>query len=97
MEKETNCKISIRGKGAVKSTANEGSDEELHVVITGTNLEEVEKAEAMVAELLVPIDDSLNPHKAKIYKMVLSNSMSCTNFILKCTNTIQIYSEQNCS
>ena len=43
MEKETNCKIAIRGKGSVKTAASTEEDETLHVIITGTNLEEVNK------------------------------------------------------
>ena len=65
MEKETNCKIAIRGKGSVKTAMNTEDEEALHVIITGTNLEEVNKAETMIAELLVPVDDDKNPHKVR--------------------------------
>jgi len=65
MEAETNCKIAIRGKGSAKSISNADQEETLHVIITGTNLEQVEKAEAMIAELLVPVDDTKNSHKMR--------------------------------
>ena len=41
MQKETNTKIAIRGKGSIKEGSNKdpkydyGEDEELHVLITG--------------------------------------------------------------
>ena len=36
MEKETNCKIAIRGKGSVKTAMDTEEEETLHVIITGT-------------------------------------------------------------
>lgn len=47
MQKETNTKIAIRGKGSVKEGAardpkyDYGEDEELHVLITGDKIEDV--------------------------------------------------------
>ena len=47
MQKETNTKIAIRGKGSVKEGAardpkyDYGEDEELHVLITGDKMEDV--------------------------------------------------------
>ena len=47
MQKETNTKIAIRGKGSVKEGASRdpkydyGEDEELHVLITGDSMEDV--------------------------------------------------------
>lgn len=47
MQKETNTKIAIRGKGSVKEGASRdpkydyGEDEELHVLITGDKQEDV--------------------------------------------------------
>ena len=47
MQKETNCKIAIRGKGSVKEGASKdpkydyGEDEELHVLVTGETQEDV--------------------------------------------------------
>ncbi|CAN0309097.1 unnamed protein product, partial [Discosporangium mesarthrocarpum] len=48
MERETDCKIAIRGKGSVKEGARRGprqadEDDELHVHITGETEEQVEK------------------------------------------------------
>lgn len=73
MEQETNCKISIRGKGSVKegskgrSSQNEvtAEDEDLHVYITGDNDESLDAAEKLVQDLLRPIDDDKNDHKQK--------------------------------
>lgn len=47
MQKETNTKIAIRGKGSIKEGSNKdpkydyGEDEELHVLITGDTQEDV--------------------------------------------------------
>ena len=48
MERETDCKIAIRGKGSVKEGARRGptavdADDELHVYISGETEEAVEK------------------------------------------------------
>lgn len=48
MERETDCKIAIRGKGSVKEGARRGpkaidEDDELHVYISGETEENVEK------------------------------------------------------
>lgn len=68
MEKESNCKIAIRGKGSVKegskgkkNTADENDD--LHVLITGEREEDLERAAKEVQSLLVPMDDMKNQHK----------------------------------
>ncbi|KAF6262591.1 hypothetical protein COO60DRAFT_1699170, partial [Scenedesmus sp. NREL 46B-D3] len=70
MERETNCKIAIRGRGSVKEgrTRKDGkpdpSDtEELHVLVTGDDDDSVDKAADMVAKLLTPMDDATNEHK----------------------------------
>lgn len=74
MEKETNCKIAIRGRGSMKDgkTYSKGNkidpkissdDEDIHVLITGDTEEDVEKAADMVSKLLVPMDESKNEHK----------------------------------
>ena len=71
MEADTGCKISIRGKGAAKegsknrASKNVDDDDELHVHITAEDEESVEKAAAMIEELLKPQDDALNEHKQK--------------------------------
>ncbi|CAN0538792.1 unnamed protein product, partial [Scytosiphon promiscuus] len=48
MERESGCKIAIRGKGSVKEGARRGptvidEDDELHVYISGESEEAVEK------------------------------------------------------
>jgi len=67
MEKETGCKISIRGKGSAKDGKNKkpspGDDEDLHVMIMGTNDASVAKAAKMITDLLVPIDEDKNEIK----------------------------------
>ena len=50
MQKETNTKIAIRGKGSVKEGAardpkyDYGEEEELHVLITGDKMEDVSRS-----------------------------------------------------
>ncbi|GLI63119.1 hypothetical protein VaNZ11_006024 [Volvox africanus] len=69
MQKETNTKIAIRGRGSVKEGASRdpkydyGEDEELHVLITGERQDDVDKAVEMIERLLEPNDDTLNEHK----------------------------------
>lgn len=69
MQKETNTKIAIRGRGSVKEGAQRdpktdyGEDEPLHVLITGDTQQEVDKASKMIERLLEPMDETLNEHK----------------------------------
>eukprot|EP01088_Endostelium_zonatum_P019572 TRINITY_DN6827_c0_g1_i1.p1 TRINITY_DN6827_c0_g1~~TRINITY_DN6827_c0_g1_i1.p1 ORF type:complete len:488 (-),score=127.00 TRINITY_DN6827_c0_g1_i1:25-1488(-) len=75
MEKKTNTKISIRGKGAVKNEAkrryaNPDDHEDLHVLITGDSEKGVKEAAKLVHELLVPVDDDSNEHKWKQLEML---------------------------
>jgi splicing factor 1 len=70
MEKETNCKIAIRGRGSVKEGSkgkklNADDDDDLHVLIMGERQEDIEKAAQEVQQLLVPVDDLKNSHKQK--------------------------------
>ena len=73
MERETQCKIAIRGKGSVKEgragrrdgRRNPDEDDELHVLVTGPSKDQVDRACQMVAELLAPVDDTHNVHKQK--------------------------------
>jgi len=72
MERETGCKISIRGKGSVKEGSKgraakqqPDEDDELHCFVQGETEENVEAAARMVQELLVPVDDEKNEHKQK--------------------------------
>eukprot|EP00193_Tetraselmis_chui_P017343 CAMPEP_0177781744 /NCGR_PEP_ID=MMETSP0491_2-20121128/18042_1 /TAXON_ID=63592 /ORGANISM="Tetraselmis chuii, Strain PLY429" /LENGTH=584 /DNA_ID=CAMNT_0019301887 /DNA_START=232 /DNA_END=1982 /DNA_ORIENTATION=+ len=69
MQKETNTKIAIRGKGSVKEGAardpkyDYGEEEELHVLIQGDTQEDVEEAGDMIEKLLQPVDEARNEHK----------------------------------
>ncbi|KAG2483464.1 hypothetical protein HYH03_017647 [Edaphochlamys debaryana] len=72
MERETNTKIAIRGKGSVKEGRTRrdpsgrpepGEDDELHVLITGDNDDDADKAAALIEKLLQPQDETLNEHK----------------------------------
>ncbi|GMH33986.1 hypothetical protein BSKO_01820 [Bryopsis sp. KO-2023] len=69
MQKETNTKIAIRGKGSVKEGAardpkyDYGEDEQLHVLITGDRQEDVDEAANMIEKLLQPVDEERNEHK----------------------------------
>ena len=69
MQRETNTRIAIRGKGCIKGNANRepntdyAEDEDLHVTITGDTDEEVDRAAAMVRQLLKPVDETFNEHK----------------------------------
>ena len=73
MERETGCKIAIRGKGSVKEgrqgrrdgRSNPDEDDELHVLITGPTGEAVQAGKQLVEELLRPVDDNMNVHKQK--------------------------------
>ncbi|GLD92998.1 hypothetical protein PINS_up001590 [Pythium insidiosum] len=70
MEKETNCKIAIRGKGSVKEGSkgkkvHSDENDDLHVLITGEREEDLERAAKEVQSLLVPVDDMKNEHKQK--------------------------------
>lgn len=53
MERETDCKIAIRGKGSVKEGARRGpkaidEDDDLHVYISGETEENVEKVRTLL-------------------------------------------------
>lgn len=70
MEKETNCKIAIRGRGSVKEGSKgkkmqSDENDDLHVLITGEKEDELDRAAKEVASLLVPVDDTKNSHKQK--------------------------------
>ncbi len=82
MEGKTGCKIAIRGKGSVKEGARgrrdgkvmEGDNEPLHVVVSGDNQENVDKAAKMIEDMLVVIDDDKNVHKqAQLRELALLN------------------------
>ena len=66
MEQQTGTKIAVRGKGSMKdgrSNAGDGSEEELHVLITADTDEQLEKASKLIEKLLVPVDEDKNEHK----------------------------------
>ena len=69
MERETNTRIMLRGKGSVKPGAHRDhktdykEDEPLHVVILGETWEGVDAAAEMVGHILRPIDEEANVHK----------------------------------
>ena len=71
LEVKTNCKIAIRGKGSVKEGARgrrdgrvyDGENEPLHVLISGESQENVDKAAALIQQMLVVIDDEQNQFK----------------------------------
>jgi splicing factor 1 len=70
MEKETGCKIAIRGKGSSKEgkgrkdgKAMLGEDDELHVLIMADTEDQLDRAAIMVQKLLVPVDENSNEHK----------------------------------
>jgi len=66
MEKETGCKISIRGKGSNKKGRPQADDDQpLHVHIIAPDEEKLVKAEKMISKLLVPVSEDKNMHKAK--------------------------------
>lgn len=56
MERETDCKIAIRGKGSVKEGARRGpmaidEDDELHVYVSGETEEAVEKVPPLLLKI----------------------------------------------
>jgi len=72
MEKETGCRIVIRGKGSSKEgksrtsgRPDESENDETHVLITGEDKSKVDSAAVMVEKLMVPVDDATNEHKTK--------------------------------
>eukprot|EP00612_Vaucheria_litorea_P001156 CAMPEP_0171456778 /NCGR_PEP_ID=MMETSP0945-20130129/3121_1 /TAXON_ID=109269 /ORGANISM="Vaucheria litorea, Strain CCMP2940" /LENGTH=456 /DNA_ID=CAMNT_0011982255 /DNA_START=548 /DNA_END=1918 /DNA_ORIENTATION=+ len=71
MERETGCKIAIRGRGSVKEGARRtliktvDEEDDLHVFVQGDTEEQVEKAAKEISSLLRPVDDELNEHKQR--------------------------------
>jgi len=70
MEKETGCKIVIRGKGSViegkqrkDGYRDSGEDDALHVLITADTEDQLNKATKMIRELLIPVEEGKNEHK----------------------------------
>jgi hypothetical protein len=69
MEKESGCKIVIRGRGSQKEgrahMKQPGDDDDLHVLVSGSDEARVIATTREVEKLLVPIDESKNEHKAR--------------------------------
>jgi RNA recognition motif-containing protein len=69
MQRDTNTKIVIRGRGSAKGGTgaaernNEYDHEPLHVVIEGDTQADVDAAKAMIEKLLIPVDEDMNEHK----------------------------------
>ncbi|EGC38748.1 hypothetical protein DICPUDRAFT_148524 [Dictyostelium purpureum] len=67
MEKESGAKIAIRGKGSSrdgKSTKIQFQEnDELHVLLTADTTDQLDKAEVLVREFLVPVEEGKNEHK----------------------------------
>lgn len=77
MEKETNTKIAIRGKGAMKEGKQHnsgGSDEPLHVMITAQTMDGLKRAEQQIRKILTPVEEDRNEHKkAQLRKLAEIN------------------------
>ncbi len=77
MEKDTGCKIAIRGKGSVKDgkqTTASNTDEPLHVMITAPDIVSLRKAEGLVRKLVTPVEENQNEHKrAQLRKLAEIN------------------------
>ena len=80
LQKETNTRIAIRGKGSVKDGASRDGKvdyaewDELHVLITGDTQQDVDKAAELVQQLLRPVEDGQNEHKrAQLRELALIN------------------------
>jgi splicing factor 1 len=80
LQRETNTRIAIRGKGSIKEGSSRDPKvdyaewDELHVLITGDTDEDVTKAAELVNQLLRPVDDNANEHKrAQLRELALIN------------------------
>lgn len=71
MEKETGCKISIRGKGSIKDGKGKrdggknepDANEPLHVLLTADTEAQLAAATKQITDLLVPLEEGRNEHK----------------------------------
>ncbi|XXQ34868.1 Branchpoint-bridging protein [Plasmodiophora brassicae] len=69
MQKETNCKIEIRGRGSQKEgrrhKPHPSDNEDLHVLITAENEADLSLCVSMIEKLLQPVNEDNNEHKAR--------------------------------
>jgi splicing factor 1 len=74
MERETNTKIAIRGKGTAKDNKlgrpQPGEDEPMHVYVQGERQDDVDRAARMIRELLRPDDAKIEEHKQEQLKQL---------------------------
>jgi splicing factor 1 len=69
LQRETNTKIAIRGKGSLKEGQardpkhDHGEDEDLHVLVSGDSDEDVEHGAKEVQKLLEPSEEQMVQHK----------------------------------
>eukprot|EP01029_Cantina_marsupialis_P022838 TRINITY_DN56062_c0_g1_i1.p1 TRINITY_DN56062_c0_g1~~TRINITY_DN56062_c0_g1_i1.p1 ORF type:complete len:676 (-),score=269.19 TRINITY_DN56062_c0_g1_i1:649-2676(-) len=92
LEKEFNCKISIRGKGSVKEGKNRkpqpDDDDDIHVFLMAENEQDLERASEEIQRLLTPVDDDTNEHKQKqLEELALINGMRYDNNCHFCGGT----------
>jgi len=85
MERETGCKISIRGKGGAKEKAKRGpqpgDDEDLHVFIQGDTPDRVEQTAQLIEKLLSNSDEA-NIHKARQLQELASINGSVPDLLI---------------
>ena len=98
LEKETNCKIIIRGKGSVKEgkvgrvpgQLMPGEDEPLHALITGPTEEEVKKGKQVVAKIVqegIECPDSANElRRTQLRELAELNGTLIDDEVIKCKN-----------
>jgi len=75
LQKETNTRIAIRGKGSFQEgklnrVPQQDDLEPMHVLISGNTDEDVEKAGKMVQDLMVPVTESESEFKAKKFRQL---------------------------
>ncbi|XP_078382008.1 splicing factor 1-like isoform X2 [Oculina patagonica] len=100
MEKESSAKIMIRGKGSIKEgkihngrkdgAANTGEDEELHALVTGPTEQSVQKAVAMIRDILrqgIEAPEGQNDLKRmQLRELAALNGTLRDDEILRCRN-----------
>lgn len=100
IEKESSAKIMIRGKGSIKEgkihngrkdgQPNPGEDEELHALVTGPNEQSVQKAVAMIRDILrqgIEAPEGQNDLKRmQLRELAALNGTLRDDEILRCRN-----------